>query len=325
MSQIICNECGGFLILSKSGEYVCEKCGLVYEGAKIDALIKREYEERNNTSYQYVEVLNKSPFKTSISWYKFNGKSREKTSAKTLMRYYNKLDFVQRYYIDGLPIKSIRRAYAVLLSLCSLIPMQMTSSVKRRALEMYYTTVIKNKHVKKNHVALMTASFYIALRERNKGTDLTLKKLIMHVRKLGFNVTLSDVFKALFTLRKTIGVLLKPRKSDDLLPIAVNKIISDNNIRSKLAKNNIDLLLYSRRLYEEARSLLQKSGLQKNPLSLIAAALYTADKILASKYQWKEVLTQKTLSSILDVSPFTIRELYYKAFRKYIFGDDVEK
>ena len=291
----------------------------------MDTLTKREGEEEKNAPYQYVEMFNKSPFKTPIPWYKIKRCSREGKSIQEKMQYYSKLDFIHRYYIDGLPIKSIRKAYAILLSLCSLIPIQITSSIKRRALEMYYATVIKKKHVKKNHVALMTACFYIALRERNQSTDLTLKKLITHIRKLGFNISLSDVFRAFFTLRKTIGVLLKPRKSDDLLPSAVKKIISDTNIRRKLAKNNIDLLLYSKRLYEEARSLLQRSGLQKNPLSLIAAALYTADKILASKYRWKEMLTQRVLSSILDVSPFTIRELYYKAFRKYIFGDDIEK
>jgi len=325
LSQTLCSECGGLLVVSKTGEYVCEKCGLIYDRTKMNALTKRDDKEEKNAPYQYVEMLNKSPFKTPISWYGVKRKGREEKSIQEKIQYYSKLDFIQRYYIDGLPIKSVRKAYAILLSLCSLIPIQMTSSIKRRALEMYYTTVMKNRHVKKNHIALMVACFYIALRERNQSTDLTLKKLIAHIKKLGFNISLSDVFKALFTLRRTIGVILRPRKSDDLLPTAIKKIISDDNIRRKMAKNNIDPLLYSKKLYEEAKTLLQKSGLQKNPLSLIAAALYTADKILASRFQWKEMLTQKVLSSILDVSPFTIRELYYKTFRKYIFGDNCEK
>lgn len=305
-------------MLSRNGEYVCEKCGLVHDESRVAAFIKQGYESKHEPLQRHAEPFIKSPFKVPIPWRKA-GRGRRDIDG-TLVQHYSKLDIIHRYYIDGLPLKSLRRAYAALLSSCSLIHPQIAPTIKRRSLEMYYTVVLKNKHTKKNHVAIMMACFYVALREIDRSTDLTLNKLIMHVRKLGFNISLSDIFKALFTLRKTLGVILKPRKSDDLLPYAISKIINDDNIKRRLAKNGIDPLLYSKKLYEETVALLQKRQLQKNPLSLIATALYTADKILALKYQWKEVLSQKNLSLLLGVSPFTIRELYYKVFRKYIFS-----
>ncbi len=324
LNEYLCSECGSPLVLSHNGEYVCEKCGLIHHREIKESLIRRVNDDecKSNTQYHYVEVLNRSPFKTPIFYTKLKGDMHGDSYIKAL-RHYGKLDFIQRYYVEGLPIKSVRKAYAVLLSLCSLIPQQSISWIKRRALEMYYLVIIKNKSVKKNHVALITASFYVALRERCRNIDITLKSLIEHLKKMGFNITLSDVFRGLFMLRRSLGVVLKPRKADDLLPLAINKILSNDEVKRKASKNNIDLWLYSKRLCEEARRLLHKEELQcsKNPMSLIAVALYTADRILTIKYQWKELLTQRILSSILKVSPFTIRELYYKFFRKHIFGD----
>ncbi|MEM0240126.1 MAG: hypothetical protein QXP29_01515 [Candidatus Nezhaarchaeales archaeon] len=322
MSQALCNECGGLLVLSESGEYVCEGCGLVHVEAKINSLAKTQ--NKGISCAKYFEVLNRTPFKSSISWHGVDVK-RSIDEIKVLERF-KKLDFLQRYYIDKLSVKAVRKAYAVLLSLCSLIPTQFSSIIRRRALEIYYNTAIRMRHVRKNHVALVAASFYVATKERCKGYNLTLKQIMSHLRKIGFSISLSDIFKALFMLRKAVGVIVRHRKVEELLSIAIRRVMMDERVRRRLSKNSIDPLLYSRELYVEAASLLnKKTNCSKSPQSLIAAAIYTADKILALKHQWKDVLTQKSLSSILEVSSFTIRELYYKIFRKYLFGDHYEK
>lgn len=317
MSQALCNECGGVLVLSEDGEYICESCGLVHEDVKISSLTKTYSEVIRYT--QHFEVLNKTPFKAPISWHGVD--VRKKIYETKALKRLSKLDFIQRYYVDKLSIKAVRRAYAALLSLCSLIPAQFSLLVKKRALEMYYTTAIRMRHLRKNHVALIAASFYVAMRERCRSYDLTLKHILSHLRKVGFNVTLSDMFKALFILRKAVGVVIRHRSVEELLSLAIKKIIGNEKIKRRLEKNGIDPLLYSKGLYAEAISLLNKEmNCGKSPLSLVATAIYTADKVLALKHQWKDVLTQRTLSSILEISPFTIRELYHKVFRKYIWG-----
>ncbi|MEM0232692.1 MAG: hypothetical protein QXL22_01585 [Candidatus Nezhaarchaeales archaeon] len=318
MSQTLCNECGGLLVLSESGEYICEDCGLVHEDVKINSLTKTQIKGAGHP--QQFEILNRTPFKASISWHGIDVK--RSISEPKVLRYFNKLDFVQRYYIDKLSVKAVRKAYAVLLSLCSLIPMQFSSIIRRRTLEIYYVTAIRMRHVRKNHVALIVASFYIAMKERCRGCDLTLKQIMSHLRKIGFSISVSDLFKALFMLRKAVGVVVRHRRIEELLSIAIRRVMMDERVKRKLIKNSIDPLLYSRELYVEAVSLLNKRmNCGKSPLSLVAAAIYTADKILALKHQWKDVLTQKTLSSVLEVSPFTIREIYYKIFRRHVFGD----
>lgn len=316
--QDICNECGGVLVLSENGEYICESCGLVHQEAKVSSLTKTQ---SGGVRYlQQYDVLNRSPFKAPISWHRIN--ARKGTNEVRVLKHFNKLDFIQRYYIDKLPIKAVRRAYAALLSLCSLMPAQLSSTIKRRALEIYYITAIRMRHVRKNHVALIAASFYVATRERCRVCDLTLKQIMSHLRKIGLSITLSDIFKALFMLRKAIGIVVRHRSIEELLSIAVRKVMRDERVRRRLLKSDIDPLLYSRELYAEAVSLLKKKlNCSKSPLSLVATAIYTADKVLALKHQWKDALTQKTLSSILEVSPFTIRELYHKIFRKHVFGD----
>lgn len=305
-------------MLSESGEYICESCGLVHEEVKICSLSRAQ---DGGTKYtQQFEALNRTPFKASISWHVIDAKKT--VNEIRMLRYFGKLDFIQRYCVDRLPIRAVRKAYAVLLSLCSLIPAQFVSMVKRRTLEIYYITAIRMRHVRKNHIALMAASFYVATRERCRSCDLTLKQIMTHLRKIGFDVSLSDIFKALFMLRKAIGIVVKRRKIDEVLSIAIRKVMRDERVRRRLMRNNIDPLLYSKELYVEAMSLLNKKMYHgKSPLSLVATAIYTADKILALKHQWKDVLTQKTLSSILEVSPFTIRELYHRIFKKDIFGD----
>lgn len=317
MYQDFCDECGGVLVLSKSGEYICESCGLVHEEAKTNSLSRTQ--NRGTIYAKQFEILNRTPFKAPIFWHRADAKRG--TDEARVLEYFNKLDFVQRYYIDKLPIKAVRRAYAALLSLCSLIPGQFSSVIKRRTLELYYITAIRMRHVRKNHIALIAASFYVATRERCRSYDLTLKQIISHLRKISFSISLSDIFKALFMLRKAMGIVIRYRKIEEFLSIAIRKVMRDDRVRRRLAKSNIDPLLYSRELYAEAISLLNKISCGKSPLSLVATAIYTADKALALKHQWKDVLTQKTLSSILEVSPFTIRELYHKIFRRHIFGD----
>jgi len=305
-------------VLSESGEYICEDCGLVHEDVKINSLSKTQI--KGASSPQHFEVLNRTPFKASISWHGTDVK-RSISETKAL-KHFNKLDFIQRYYIDKLSVKAVRKAYAVLLSLCSLIPTQFSSIIRRRTIEIYYVTAIRMRHVRKNHVALIVASFYIAMKERCRSCDLTLKQIMSHLRKIGFSISVSDLFKALFMLRKAVGVVVRHRRIEELLSIAIRRVMMDERVKRKLIKNSIDPLLYSRELYVEAVSLLNKRmNCGKSPLSLVAAAIYTADKILALKHQWKDVLTQKTLSSVLEVSPFTIREIYYKIFRRHVFGD----
>lgn len=309
------------MILSKSGEYVCEDCGLVYEGITVSLLsCSRTADKRG---MRHFEVLDKTPFKVPILWRDINNDNDD--GRVKLMEHFNKLDFVQRYYIDKLSVRAIRRAYAVLLSLCSLLPTQLSSSVRKRALEMYYSAALKLRSTRKNHVALMTASFYIAMREKYRKYELTLKQIIAHLRKMNVNISFSDVFKAIFLLRKVVGVVLRPRSPEELLPIAIRKIMRDESVKKRLLKNNIDFLLYSKELYLETSMLLKKVKCNKSPLSLVATAIYTADKILVLKHRWKDVLTQKSISSILNVSPFTIRELYYKMFRRHIFGGQNEE
>ena len=309
------------MIFSESGEYVCEACGLVYEETRIFS--PRGSIACGKKGSQHFEVLNKTPFKVPISWRNACGNS-DVEKAKVMERF-SRLDFVQRYYIDKISLRAIRRAYAVLLSLCSLLPVQLSSTIKRRSLEMYYNATLRLRSTRKNHVALMTASFYIAMREKYRSFDLTLKRIILHLRKMGINISVSDVFKAIFLLRKTVGIVLRPRSPEELLSIAIRKIMRDEKVKERLSRNNIDSHIYLRELYAEASLLLKKVRCGKSPLSLVATAVYTADKILVLKHRWKDVLTQKSLSSILNVSPFTIRELYYKMFRKYIFGDQIEE
>lgn len=320
MSQILCDECGGGLVISEKGEYICEKCGLVYEDVKITSLTNPKIEFKEAS--KHFEIFNRTPFKVPIAWNKASDKNR--VNEVRSLRHINKLDFIQRYYLDKISIKAVRKSYAVLLSLCSLIPLQFSGTVRRRALEIYYVTITRMRGVRKNHVALITASFYIALREICKNCDLTLRQLMVHLNGMGINTTLSDLFKAFFILRKATGVVLRPRKAEDLLSMAIRKLVNNENLRKKLAKNQVDASLYSKELYVKAASLLKRVCHHRSPLSLVATALYTADRILALKYRWKEVLTQRVLGSILKVSPFTIRELYYKAFRQYIFSDENE-
>jgi transcription initiation factor TFIIIB Brf1 subunit/transcription initiation factor TFIIB len=321
MHGITCEECGGALVFSKNGEYVCEDCGLVYEGAKIALPSFSRVNDRRRA--QHFEVLNRTPFKVPILWRNIgNNDGSEKAR---VMERFSRLNFVQRYYIDKLSIRAIRRAYAVLLSLCSLLPTQLSLTVRRRALEMYYSAALKLRSTRKNHMALMTASFYIAIRERYRKCELTLKQIITHLRKMNVNISFSDVFKAIFLLRKAIGVTLRPRSPEELLSVAIRKVIYDERVKKRLLKNNIDSFMYSKELYVETSTLLKKVKCNKSPLSLVATAIYTADKILVLKHRWKDVLTQKSLSSILNVSPFTIRELYYKIFRMHIFGGQSEE
>lgn len=319
MHEKTCEECGGTLIISKSGEFVCESCGLVHEATR--TTLPGRSKVSNDGEARHFEVLDKTPFKVPIFWRKLSNDVVEKVK---MMERFNRLDFVQRYYIDKLSIRAVRRAYAVLLFLCSLLPIQLSLKIKKRALGIYYDAALKLRSTRKNHIALMTASFYIATRERYRKCDLTLKQVVTHLRKIGINVSFSDVFKAIFLLRKCVGVVLRPRKPEELLSIAIRKVLCDEKVKKKLSKNNIDSLSYLRELYSEASMLLKKVKCNKSPLSLVATAIYAADKILVLKHQWKDVLTQKSLSSILNVSPFTIRELYYKLFRKYILGDQDE-
>jgi len=325
-----CGECGGILVLSSNGEYVCERCGLVYDAEVVSSLYQREdCGNRGINPCQYVEVLDKYPMSSTISYRPLRGSSGNHGDSLKKLDYYKKLDFIQRFCISGLPLKSIRRAYSVLISLCSLVSHYEALDVKRRALELYYSTVMKNKALKKNHVALIASCFYIAIKERNKHlrAELNLRRIVEHVRKMGIHVTISNIFKALFLVRKATGVVLRLRRTEELITSAACQIVAQDKLRLKMKRNGIDPLHYTKKLVEEAKSVLQRVGNLngKNPFSIVVTAIYVADKILAAKNGWKTLLTQKTVSAIFNISPFTVRETYHKLFRKMLVEGGVCK
>ena len=330
MSECIlqtCPECKGRVVLNR-GLYVCEECGLVADTQYVpqDYIIS-VHTEKNELAKQYVSPGERVDIIDGMGSYIGNfkeTKSRDHQGnllPKEKELYFRKLN---RIYNFRARIRHKESQYRVLKSLNHATNLlKLSDKTKQRAAYIYRKSLkrIDYKEIS-THPVLMTVALFLAIRERRE--PVTLQEVVAAFRQLGHRIPLNKVMRSIEILKKSPGIELIRRKSEDYIPRLVSKIVRDPDVSVRLKRRFWTLSEYQSLLLNTSNTLLenispeQRGG--RHPYIFAASVLYGADLLIAKTSGRRPVLTQKLLAKIVNVAEYSIRDHYCTLLKPYIKG-----
>ncbi|MFX1465049.1 MAG: hypothetical protein ACFFA5_01065 [Promethearchaeota archaeon] len=323
-----CPECRGKIVLNR-GLYVCEKCGLVTDTQYVpqDYIISVRT-DRNELSKQYVSPGHRIDIIDGIG--SFIGNFKEKNTrdhqgnllSKEKELYFRKLN---RIYNFRARIRHKESQYRVLKSLNRAVNLlQLSDKTKQRAAYIYRKSLKNDDHKEvSTHPVLVVAALFIAIREMR--VPVTLQEVVTAFRQLGHRIPINKVMRIIEMLKKSPGIELKRRTSEDYIPRLVSKIVRHSEVALRIKRRLWSPSEYQTYLLKTAKMLLesitteQRGG--RHPYIFAASVLYGADLLIAKQSKRRSVLTQKLLAKIANVAEYSVRDHYCTLLKKYVKGE----
>ncbi|MFX1465811.1 MAG: hypothetical protein ACFFA5_05005 [Promethearchaeota archaeon] len=327
-----CSECNGNIVLCR-GLYVCEECGLVADTQYVpqDYIISI-FTDKKEMAKQYVSPGERMDIVDGMGSY--IGNHNEKNSrdhkgnhlSKEKDLYFRKLN---RIYNFRARIRHKESQYRVLKSLNRAVSLlHLSDKIKQRAAYVYRTSL---KHVSQNeiltHPVLMVASLFIAIREHR--APITLQEVIKAFGQLGHRIPPKKVIRGIELLKKSPGIELVQRKSEDYIPRLVSKVLKHPEVINRIKRRFWTLFEYQSHILKAAHILLQEITTEqrggRHPYIFATSILYGADILIAKQFERRSVLTQKLLAKIANVAEYSIRDHYCTLLKKYVKGEQKPK
>ena len=331
-NSAICSDCGGELILTKSG-YTCSKCGIVHENHYTNDNFFLNHNEKYDvkSSKQFValgkQLDNVSDLGSFIDFYNtgyfFDAKnmplSSEKQKLFLRLKYTRdfraRLDQNETYYRIVKILKDVSNSLNFL------------ADVRKRAVYLYNKMikgVPKTKNKVPNHVSLIATALFLASREYSSYAPVTIQEICSAFQELGHRVKCKMIIRDMLEFRKHMDLKRINHESKDYLERLSNNVYYDELCCARFKKKKLpgemklyvqDLKLYSLKILDFIPKPLKNS---RNPFILAGAAIYGADWILAWKNKTKRVLTQRLLANATGIAEYSIRDHYCSVIKPII-------
>ncbi|MGF3555243.1 MAG: hypothetical protein ACQXXF_08295 [Thermoplasmatota archaeon] len=316
--KLICPECSSALVLH-SGEFVCSNCGLVVSKQYLPPIFKINQENPSISQCAYFTALGErlhivdgmgSYIDFQRTPFFFDGQGAPLTSDKQAL--YRKLKF--RYSLR-LRIDKKESDYRALTSLNNVTSMlQISDTIRDRAAYIYQKAVKKIDKKISNHIVLIAACLFFAIREYKELAPVTIQEVTQSFKRLGHRINVKKVIRTALELRSFIQKHPKIRKSEEYLHRIISDIVSSPIIESRLKERNLPTDDYRNLLVQKSYSILTKldSVIRggRNPYIFAVSTVYCADRIISKKAGKKPILTQKILAKIAKVAEYSIRDHY---------------
>ncbi|MEX2706248.1 MAG: hypothetical protein Q6352_013495 [Candidatus Freyrarchaeum guaymaensis] len=325
--RMLCPECSGTLVLH-SGEYVCGNCGLVVSKQYLPPVFKIGAENSANTHHnQYIALGNRMHIVDGMGSYIdfqrtpffYDGQGAPLSSDKQAL--YRKLKF--RYSLR-LRIGRKESDYRALRSLNHVASMlQISDSIRDRAAYLYQKAVKKINKKISNHILLVAACLFYAIREYKELAPVTIQEVVKNFKKLGHRLSVKKVIRIALELR-TLFIYKHPeiRKSEDYLPRIISSVTASPIVENRLKERGFTVEEYRNLLTQKSYSVLHKidniNRGGRNPYIFAVSAVYCADRIISKKIAKRPILTQKILARITNVAEYSIRDHYTSVLKPLI-------
>lgn len=305
-----CSVCGGKIIKTPEGEFVCSSCGLV----KGHELTEPEYtlnmREANSVGYvSHVYTDNMSVVYGVGS--KINDKQLD-NSIKRLNNYDKKIKLETSGRIIE---KRILNSMELVAS-----KLDVPTDVLKRSIIIYAKTLrILNKEKKKvsgiNRYALSAASLITAVWENGQIKPLTLSEIADLYKELGHRVDNRNIAWALIHTRK---VMQRRVTLNERIQVYIDRITSqlyiNTSVRIKIRRimRNINLNTYIQSIRKKAFEILDSLNpsvyQSKNPYIIAASLIYVAEKIISKELKTRSLFSHRILSTVTGLSDYSIRD-----------------
>jgi transcription initiation factor TFIIIB Brf1 subunit/transcription initiation factor TFIIB len=331
-SQIIrklnetCEECGGGIIVA-DGEHVCSRCGLVYERA----IVHPRYvlnEEGNGDGFRlYVAPGERLHMVDGLgSYIDYPSSSYFKDASGIPLP-----PHMQRFYFNLKRLSDQRVRYyrheTDFRALCSLNRVVQLLKLPKRVRDQaayLYRKVVRSGVSKKqsSSVILIAYCLLLAVREFEPDRLVTIRDITQAFRRVGHRVTIQSILHASLEYRASLNVRLTLRKSENYLPIVLDKVVACPQVNRNLLRSGEYPQRYRQRLFDISQKLLKKiDGITRggrNPYIFAVSTVYAADRILSRHDQKPQFLTQRLLAQATGVAEYSIREHFSTLLKNFV-------
>jgi len=295
----LCPECGSKHLTRDydRAEVICEKCGLVVDDAIIDQTPEwnaYSYEEENKmsrTGSPMNYTLHDKGLSTEISSgnVDYYGK---KISYKNRIAIHRMRKWQYRTRARNTAERNMLNALKKINQMAS--QMGLPKSVKENAAMIYRKVAEKNITRGRNTESIIAASIYASCRQCK--VPRTLDE-ISDYTNLDNSKAKRKVGKSFRFLTRTLNLGFVPPSPEDYMPRYANELNLDQDVREK----TFELLRLS-----------QKAGFTvgKNPLSVVAAAIYLSSKLCGKRKKQHEIV------EAIGITEVSIRNRYKEMVEK---------
>ncbi len=306
MSSLVCEECGGKLVIVDGGQIVCSSCGLVKGYISIEV----RFHKSGSPTYGNPIGSNLSDFRTGLG--RLNKRIQSWSGFSIPYRIRQSIEAAARR--AGVPTSIIERAKVLYLK-----------SLKR----------IRGSQMRINLYSLGAAALLTAIWEADNVSPLTIEEMTEIYKELGHRVSSRSLARAVSIVKRFSDV--KPSPSMLLKKYIVritSVLLSQEPIKIRLRKQRnfrrkkVSVDYYKSMIVEEAIILLNKLPLRlrlgKNPYVVAAALVYIAEQQVAKRLEIKPALSQKYVARYTGISEYSIRDNSIVLMRALGFYTSIE-
>lgn len=311
------------MVLSKYGEWVCARCGLVDDQLLLPPLFEIEPLSDFSASFKiYVSPDGKPIKRDGLGSVILRCKGQFKDSKGNVLSYkrFSKLQRTHTLYSRSASMKVGSNAMDSLRRACA--SMDVPAHVYERSCYIYLKA-LKCVKSKGSSYSLAAASLLIASRELKY--PLTLREVVHLFSSMGHRVVPRTVSRLAAEILNKLGIKHVSRSPEDYLPKIINELRNVKRVKRQLEDLGLDgdkyFVLLSQKAYFVFNLLGNRIKVGKNPYLLAVSVIYVADKLVAKELNCKPLLSQKLLAVHLNSTEYTIRQ-HYKIIRSCLSNAD---
>lgn len=312
-----CPDCDGFLITSR-GHIVCTECGLVISMEYVAPTYQMGEQKQSNTpdASMYVSLGNRMHIVDGLGSYIGFHKDRyfQDANGQALSgRTQKKFKRLKTIYSTRIRIGKDEAKYRALRTLNHVSKLLMLNEqIRDRTAYLYKKVISESVEKISNNILLIAVCLLMAVREFKNDAPITLEEIADVFEKCGHRVNVRAIVREALRLKSLTGYAPEIRRPKDYVPRVVSMLMNNIRVLGKVKSRGWDPKSYENELREKIHMVLgmipaSKRG-GRNPFIFTVSAAYASDRLIASQFGKRPVLTQKLTSTATEVAEYSIRD-----------------
>jgi len=312
-----CPDCDGFLVTSR-GHVVCANCGLVISREYVAPTYQMGEQKQSDTpdASMYVSLGNRMHIVDGLGSYIGFHKDRyfQDAHGQALSgRTQKKFKRLKTIYSTRIRIGKNEAKYRALRTLNHVSKLLMLSEqVRDRTAYLYKKVISESVEKVSNNILLVAVCLLMAVREFKNEAPITLEEIANVFEKCGHRVNVRAIVREALRLKSLTGYAPEIRKPKDYVPRVVSMLMNSSRVLSKVKSRGWDSKSYENELRDKIHMILTMIPASKrggrNPFIFTVSAAYASDRLIASQFGKRPVLTQKLTSAATEVAEYSIRD-----------------
>lgn len=312
-----CPDCNGFLVTSR-GHIVCAECGLVISREYVLPTYQMGEQPQSNSpeATVYVSLGNRMHIVDGLGSYigfhkdkYFQDANGQPLSGRTQKKFKR----LKTVYSTRIRIGKNEAKYRALRTLNHVSKLLMLNEqVRDRTAYLYKKVISESAEKISNNILLIAVCLLMAVREFKDSAPITLDEIANVFEKCGHRVNVRSMVREALRLKSLTGYAPEIRKPKDYVPRVLSMLMNNGRVLSKVKSRGWDIKTFENELRDKILQILSMIPTSKrggrNPFIFTVSAAYASDRLIASQYGKRPVLTQKLTSTATEVAEYSIRD-----------------